>query len=83
MAVVDIFLQYFEGKPSGLNPVSIVRATPRFVDLRESITDAVLADFHAATEYVKVRLGLTCLPLARLWLLAWPCMLPCYHTCKT
>ena len=48
------FAQYFEGKPSGLNPVSIIRGTPRFVELRSYINDAVLADFGQAREYVKV-----------------------------
>lgn len=35
--------------------MSIVRATPRFMELRGAINDAVLADFGAAGEYVKVR----------------------------
>jgi hypothetical protein len=32
-----VFSQYFEGKPAGLNPPSIIRATPLFQQLRTQI----------------------------------------------
>jgi hypothetical protein len=49
------FAQYFEGKPSGLNPLSIIRSTPDFVQLRSSILDTISADFTDSRDYVKVR----------------------------
>ena len=49
------FAQYFEGKPSGLNPTSVIRSSPYFSELRTSITDSIQDDFTAAREYVKVR----------------------------
>ena len=48
------FAQYFEGKPSGLNPVNIIRTTPNFVNLCEKINETVKKDFLASGEYVKV-----------------------------
>ncbi|CAD7701709.1 unnamed protein product [Ostreobium quekettii] len=48
------FARYFEGKPSGLNPVNIIRATQEFIDLRQRINDTIQNDFKAANEYVKV-----------------------------
>lgn len=47
-------LQYFEGKPSGLNPPNIIRTTPHFIQLRAGINAAVLEDYAAARESVKV-----------------------------
>lgn len=48
------FAQYFDGKPSGLNPPSIIRATPYFSQLRDAINDTILEDYGAARDYVKV-----------------------------
>ena len=48
------FAQYFDGKPSGLNPPAIIRNNPYFQDLRLSISESVSKDFVAARDYVKV-----------------------------
>lgn len=48
------FAQYFEGKPSGLNPPSIIRSTPYFMMLRTEINQTILEDYTAAREYVKI-----------------------------
>lgn len=48
------FAQYFDGKPSGLNPSSVIRSSPDFGELRKSITASIQEDFTAAREYVKV-----------------------------
>ncbi len=47
-------MQYFDGKPSGLNAVNIVRAAPRFVALRARINEAIIHDYALAKEAVKV-----------------------------
>ena len=46
--------QYFEGKPSGLNPASVIRASPYFGELRSAINNTVQEDYGAAREYVKL-----------------------------
>ncbi|KAG1661620.1 hypothetical protein FOA52_002850, partial [Chlamydomonas sp. UWO 241] len=48
------FAQYFEGKPSGLNPPAIIRASPLFQTLRQSVTDTIAEDFDASAEYVTI-----------------------------
>ncbi|GLC47993.1 hypothetical protein PLESTB_000047400 [Pleodorina starrii] len=48
------FAQYFDGKPSGLNPSSVIRSMPLFNDLRNSITSSIQEDFAAARDYVKL-----------------------------
>ncbi len=48
------FTQYFEGKPSGLNPGSVIRSSPYFTSLRSAISASIQEDFTAAREYVKV-----------------------------
>lgn len=48
------FAQYFDGKPSGLNPPAIIRNNPYFQELRLSISESVSKDFVAARDYVKV-----------------------------
>ncbi|KAG2451278.1 hypothetical protein HYH02_003884 [Chlamydomonas schloesseri] len=48
------FTQYFEGKPSGLNPASVIRASPYFGELRAAINNTVHEDYAAAREYVKL-----------------------------
>ena len=50
------FNQYFDGKPGGLNAMSVIRGTPWFWDLRTQINETVSGDFGAAREYVKVGL---------------------------
>lgn len=37
-----VFSQYFEGKPAGLNPPSIIRATPLFQQLRNQINQVCI-----------------------------------------
>lgn len=49
------FAPYFEGKPSGLNAVNIIRSMPYFNTLRARINEAVISDFSAAKEAVKVQ----------------------------
>lgn len=51
------FAPYFEGKPSGLNPVSIIRSTPEFARLIATINKTVVGDFAAAGDYVQVCSG--------------------------
>ncbi|KAG2501733.1 hypothetical protein HYH03_000233 [Edaphochlamys debaryana] len=48
------FTQYFEGKPSGLNPASVIRASPLFNSLRNSILASIAEDYAAARDYVKI-----------------------------
>eukprot|EP00201_Polytomella_parva_P020499 CAMPEP_0175042260 /NCGR_PEP_ID=MMETSP0052_2-20121109/2450_1 /TAXON_ID=51329 ORGANISM="Polytomella parva, Strain SAG 63-3" /NCGR_SAMPLE_ID=MMETSP0052_2 /ASSEMBLY_ACC=CAM_ASM_000194 /LENGTH=3805 /DNA_ID=CAMNT_0016305023 /DNA_START=33 /DNA_END=11446 /DNA_ORIENTATION=+ len=48
------FASYFDGKPSGLNPTTIIRSTPYFVQLRTSINDTIVDDFASARDYVKL-----------------------------
>ncbi|KXZ55711.1 DHC8 protein [Gonium pectorale] len=48
------FAQYFDGKPSGLNPGSVIRSSPNFNTLRNSISSSIQEDFAAAREYVKI-----------------------------
>ncbi|KAK9828903.1 hypothetical protein WJX72_002692 [[Myrmecia] bisecta] len=48
------FSHYFDGKPSGLNPINIIRATPHFQGTRMKIDDVIKQDFAAAREYVAI-----------------------------
>eukprot|EP00959_Pyramimonas_sp_CCMP1952_P448461 9390256-Pyramimonas_sp.AAC.1 len=48
------FTHYFDGRMNGLNPVHIIRSTPRFVDLRAAIDQVILKDFEDAREYAQV-----------------------------
>ena len=50
-----VFAQYFDGKPSGLNPPAIIRNNLYFQDLRIKISDSITEDYGNAREYVKVR----------------------------
>ena len=49
------FASYFDGKPAGLNPSTIIRHTPNFISLREKINTSIMEDYQQAHEYVKVR----------------------------
>jgi dynein heavy chain len=48
------FGQHFEEKLTGLNPVSIVRETDRFLELRAKINGVIRQDFAEANQYVQV-----------------------------
>lgn len=48
------FAQYFDGKPSGLNPPAIIRNQAYFQGLRMKVIDTINEDFKAAQEYVQV-----------------------------
>ena len=50
-----VFAQYFDGKPSGLNPPAIIRNNLYFQDLRVRVSDSITEDYANAREYVKVR----------------------------
>jgi hypothetical protein len=49
------FAHLFEGKPSGLNTVNILRSMPHLTQLRAAINQTVIDDFTAAREAVRVR----------------------------
>lgn len=48
------FAHLFEGKPSGLNTVNILRNMPHLTQLRAAINQTVIDDFTAAREAVRV-----------------------------
>lgn len=50
------FAHLFEGKPSGLNTLNILRGNSHMVALQHSINSAVIDDFAAAREAVRVSL---------------------------
>ena len=47
------FSHYFNGKFQGMNPVSIIRSTDYFAQVRSRIDGVISKDFAAAAEYVK------------------------------
>jgi hypothetical protein len=49
------FAHLFEGKPSGLNTVNILRSMPHLTQLRAAINQTIIDDFTAAREAVRVR----------------------------
>lgn len=44
------FAYLFESRPSGLNPLAILRASPDFAAARQRINEAVAGDFAAARD---------------------------------
>ncbi|KAK3267509.1 hypothetical protein CYMTET_23939 [Cymbomonas tetramitiformis] len=48
------FSHYFDGKMNGLNPVQIIRSTPRFKELRQKIDSVIVQDFQEAREYSEI-----------------------------
>jgi hypothetical protein len=48
------FAYHFNGKPSGLNTVNIIRSMPAYVALRARINEVVLADYAAVREASRV-----------------------------
>lgn len=64
------FAHLFEGKPSGLNTLNILRSNGHMNALQHAINQAVIDDFTAAKEAVRVSVALlpgaspTCLLLA-------------------
>lgn len=48
------FAHLFEAKPSGLNTLNILRSNLHMVELQQSIDQAVIDDFAAAKEAVRV-----------------------------
>jgi hypothetical protein len=48
------FAHLFDGKPSGLNTLNILRAMPHLSALHQAINQAVVGDFAAAREAVRV-----------------------------
>lgn len=48
------FAHLFEGKPSGLNTVNILRSMPHLTQLRAAINQTIIDDFTAAREAVRV-----------------------------
>jgi hypothetical protein len=50
------FAYHFNGKPSGLNTVNIIRSMPAYVALRARINEVVLADYAAVREASRVSL---------------------------
>jgi dynein heavy chain, axonemal len=46
-------VHYFDGKLTGLHPTSIIKATPRFVELRGAIDGCVMEDFDNAAVYTQ------------------------------
>eukprot|EP00242_Pyramimonas_sp_CCMP2087_P005349 CAMPEP_0198205188 /NCGR_PEP_ID=MMETSP1445-20131203/8681_1 /TAXON_ID=36898 /ORGANISM="Pyramimonas sp., Strain CCMP2087" /LENGTH=1441 /DNA_ID=CAMNT_0043877371 /DNA_START=94 /DNA_END=4415 /DNA_ORIENTATION=+ len=48
------FTHYFDGRMNGLNPVHIIRSTPRFITLRAAIDQVIIKDFEDAREYAQV-----------------------------
>lgn len=48
------FAQYFEGKPSGLNPPAIIRNSLYFQSLRNQVVETIKEDFDASAEYVQI-----------------------------
>jgi len=48
------FAPYFDGKPSGLNPPSIIRATQMFQDVRSHVNTNITEAYKDAQEYVKI-----------------------------
>lgn len=48
------FAHLFEAKPSGLNTLNILRSNPHMIELQQSINQAVIDDFAAAKEAVRV-----------------------------
>lgn len=57
LVFMRVFAQYFDGKPSGLNPPAIIRNNHYFQDLRLKINESISEDYTAAREYVKVRVN--------------------------
>jgi hypothetical protein len=51
------FAHLFEAKPSGLNTLNILRNNPHMIELQQAINQAVIDDFAAAKEAVRVRAG--------------------------
>eukprot|EP00898_Chlorokybus_atmophyticus_P003847 jgi/Chlat1/4463/Chrsp29S04567 len=48
------FVQYFDAKLSGLNPVAIIRATDYFAQLRVRVDKVVSQDFAEALQYAQI-----------------------------
>lgn len=48
------FAHLFEGKPSGLNTLNILRSMGYLTSLRGSINQTIIDDFSAAKEAVRV-----------------------------
>lgn len=70
------FAHLFDGKPSGLNTINIMRSNPHLVSLHHAINQTVIDDFVAAKEAVRVS-PLVCMRLASLAGCAYPCSQPC------
>lgn len=49
------FAHLFEGKPSGLNTLNILRSMSHLTSLRAAINQIIIDDFTAAREAVRVR----------------------------
>lgn len=54
------FAHLFEGKPSGLNTLNILRSNSYMIGLQHSINQTVIDDFTAAREAVRVSGCCTC-----------------------
>lgn len=52
------FAHLFEGKPSGLNTLNILRGNSYMIGLQHSINQTVIDDFTAAREAVRVSVHL-------------------------
>jgi hypothetical protein len=48
------YAHLFEGRPSGLNILNVLRSNPHLTALRAAINQAVIDDFSAAREAVRV-----------------------------
>jgi hypothetical protein len=51
------FAYLFEARPSGLNPLTILRASPEFVSARQRINEAVAGDFAVGPTAGRVLTG--------------------------
>lgn len=49
-----VFTPHFEEKCIGLNPVSILKATPQYIQLRGGIESLIQKDFAEARKYAQV-----------------------------
>lgn len=54
MLFMRAFARLFEGKPSGLNTLNILRSNSYMIGLQHSINQTVIDDFTAAREAVRV-----------------------------
>lgn len=53
---MNVFSEYFKGRPIGINLIEIINTDSYFIRLKEKIKQIIVNDYHQALNYLKVKI---------------------------